>query len=327
MKIHEVSLKTGLTEKAIRLYIQNELIHPHVEEGVQRNSYTFSETDVKELEEIAVFRKAGFSLFEISLIKEMPEKLPELLNTKLTSLEVEIEEKKTIKEAISRLEVNELGNVSQVANSLRPAIKSDEEIKETHTKRPLYISIILLSLFVFLLYAYTKGGWFAVSIIASFLCFLVGLISCIMTIRYATATSRANKLPKKGKGMIVSVVEEHGFDIGFTAGRGTAGTKEPGIGGVWQILFMLWNEIRPDCWFPVILYLTENGTKKSATFLYGSFKDSLQVGDEIDISWDDNNSAIVYPLNKKWVSKKTRFYTLISCVAFSLCILCLLFLF
>jgi len=49
MKIHEVSLRTGLTEKAIRLYIQNGLIHPHVEEGIHRNSYTFSETDVKEL--------------------------------------------------------------------------------------------------------------------------------------------------------------------------------------------------------------------------------------------------------------------------------------
>ena len=327
MKIHEVSLKTGLTEKAIRLYIQNGLIHPHVEEGIQRNSYTFSETDVKELEEIAVFRKAGFSLFEISLIKEMPEKLPELLNTKLTSLEVEIEEKKTIKEAISRLEANELGNVSQVANSLRPAIKSDEEIKETHTKRPIYISIIILILFAFLLYAYTKSGWFAVSIIASFLCFLVGLISCIMTVRYATVTSRANKLTQSGKGMVVSVVEEHGFDIGFTAGRGTAGTKEPGIGGIWQIVFMLWNEIRPDCWYPVILYLTEDGTKESATLAYGSFKNTWTTGEEIDIAWDEANTAIVYPLSKHWISKKVYFYTLISCVAFTLCTLCLLFLF
>ena len=93
MKIHEVSLKTGLTEKAIRLYIQNGLIQPHVEEGFQRNSYTFSEADVNELEKISVFRKAGFSLFEISLIKEMPEKLPELLNNKMLSLEMEIEEK------------------------------------------------------------------------------------------------------------------------------------------------------------------------------------------------------------------------------------------
>ena len=327
MKIHEVSLRTGLTEKAIRLYIQNGLIHPHIEEGFHRNSYTFSETDVKKLEEIAVFRKAGFSLFEISLIKEMPEKLPELLNTKMQSLEIEIAEKQNIQEAISRLEVHELANATHVADSLRPALKKENETEKGRSRRPIYICVILLILLVFLFYAYTKAGWFAVSILLGFICFLIGLISSVMSIRYATAPRRANKLSNKGKGTIVSVVEEHGFDIGYTAGRGTAGTKEPGIGGIWQIVFMLWNEIRPDCWYPVILYLTEAGQKESATFIYGSFKDTLQAGDEINISWDDNNSAIVYPLNKKWISKKTRFYTLISCVSFTLCTLCLLYLF
>ena len=96
MRIKEVSEKTGLTEKAIRLYIENGLIHPYVESGVYRNSYMFSETDVRELEEISVFRKAGFSIFEISLIKEMPAKLPELLDKKRLSLEMEINEKKSI---------------------------------------------------------------------------------------------------------------------------------------------------------------------------------------------------------------------------------------
>ena len=304
MKIHEVSLKTGLTEKAIRLYIQNGLIHPHVEEGLHRNSYTFSEKDIKELEEISVFRKAGFSLFEISLIKEMPEKLPELLNTKLTSLEMEIDEKKQIREAISRLEVHELANTSQVANSLRPAIEKEDTVKESISKRPLYICIILILLFIFLLFVHSKGGIFAVVLISSFLFFLAGLISFVMTIRYGTATLRASKLPHKGKGTIVSVVEEHGFDIGFSAGRGSAGTKEPGIGGIWQIAFMLWNEIRPDCWYPVILYLSENGKKESATLRYGRFKNTLHIGDEIDIAWDEANPTFVSPLNKKYISKK-----------------------
>lgn len=327
MKIHEVSLRTGLTEKAIRLYIQNGLIHPHVEEGFHRNSYTFSETNVKELEEIAIFRRAGFSLFEISLIKEMPEKLPELLNTKMQSLEIEIAEKQNIQEAISRLEVHELANATHVANSLRPALKKENETEKGRSRRPIYICVILLILLVFLFYAYTKAGWFAVSILLDFICFLIGLISCVMTIRYATAQRRANKLSNIGKGTIVSVVEEHGFDIGYTAGRGTAGTKEPGIGGIWQIVFMLWNEIRPDCWYPVILYLTEDGTKESATLAYGSFKNTWTTGEEIDIAWDEANTAIVYPMSKHWISKKVYFYTLISCVAFTLCTLCLLFLF
>ena len=327
MKIHEVSLRTGLTEKAIRLYIQNGLIHPHVEEGIHRNSYTFSETDVKELEEIAVFRKAGFSLFEIALIQEMPEKLPKLLNTKIASLELEIVEKENMKDALSRLEVHELANASQVADSLRPALKKDERIKEMHSKRPLYLCILSLLLLVFLFFVHSKGGMFAVGIVSSFLCFLIGLISCVMTIRYATSTRRTNKLSKKGKGTIVSIVEEHGFDIAYTAGRGSAGMKEPGIGGIWQIFFMLWNEIRPDCWYPVILYHTSNDHKESATLRYGSFKNTWNIGDEIDISWDETNTTVVHPLDKQWISKKIWFYVLISCIAFALSIIFLITLF
>lgn len=321
MRIKEVSLKTGLTEKAIRLYIENGLIHPHVEAGIHRNAYTFSEKDVRELEEISVFRKAGFSIFEISLIKEMPEKLPELLDKKMMSLEMEIDEKKSIKEVISRLEVHELGNASQIANSLRPVMKKDDEIKETVPKRWLYISITILIITIFLLYVYSKGRIFAVKLMCSFLFFLVALISGIMTIRYMTCTKRADKLSNRGKGTVISVLEEHGFNASFSAGSGGAGTKEPGIGGIWQIFFMLWNEIRPDCWYPVILYDNDKEKRESSTVPYGSFKSTWQVGDVMDIAWKDTVPTIVYPLNKKWISKKVLFYALVSLVAFVLFIL------
>lgn len=313
MKIKEVSLKTGLTEKAIRLYIENGLIHPHVDAGIHRNSYTFSDTDVRELEEISVFRKAGFSIFEISLIKEMPEKLPELLEKKMMSLEMEIYEKRNIKEAISRLEVHELGNASQIANSLKPAIKSDAVLKEPVSKRCLYIAIIVLIITIFLLYVYFKSGIYIVKLMISFLCFLCGLFSGIMTIRYATCTKRANKLPNKRKGTVISVIEEHGFNAAFSnAGSGSAGTKEPGIGGIWQIFFMLWNEIRPDCWFPIILYDNDKHQKESSTLLYGSFKNTWKVGDEISISWDDDSPTFVYPTSNSWILSKVRFYALIT---------------
>ena len=319
MRIKEVSLRTGLTEKAIRLYIENGLIHPHVDEGMYRKSYTFSETDIRELEEISVFRKAGFSIFEISLIKEMPEKLPELLDKKRLSLEMEIDEKKSVKEAISRLEVHELGNASQIADSLRPAIKKDGELNENVSKRWVYIGITILIILLFLLYVYSKGGIYIVKFMCSFLFFLVGLISGIMTIRYMTCTKRAGKLPNRGRGTVISVLEEHGFNAAFSnAGSGGAGSKEPGIGGIWQIFFMLWNEIRPDSWFPVILYDSDKEKRESATLPYGSFKRTWQVGDVIDIAWKDTAPAIVYPLDKKWISKKVLFYALVSLVAVAL---------
>lgn len=311
MKIKEVSLKTGLTEKAIRFYIENGLIHPHVEAGIHRNAYTFSENDVRELNEISAFRKAGFSIFEISLIKEMPEKLPELLDKKLRSLEMEIAEKKSIKEAISRLEVHELGNATKVADSLRPVMKNEDERKETIPKRWLYIGISIIIITIFLLYVYSKGGSVAFKMMCSFLFFLVALVSGIMTIRYMTCTKRADKLSNKGKGTVISVLEEHGFDASFGAGSGGAGTKEPGIGGMWQIFFMLWNEMRPDCWFPVILYDNGKEKRESATVAYGSFQNTWQAGEEIDIAWNDTEPTIVYPLNKKWLSKKILFYSFV----------------
>lgn len=322
MRIKEVSEKTGLTEKAIRLYIENGLIHPHVENGVHRNSYTFSEKDVRELEEISVFRKVGFSIFEISLIKEMPEKLPELLDKKRQSLNLEIDEKKSIRDAISRLEVHELGSVSQIAASLRPTIKKDDKLKETVPKRWLYIGITIFITLIFLLYMYSKGGIYVVKWACSFLFFLVGLISGIMTIRYMTCAQRANKLPKKGNGTIISVIEEHGFDASFSGVNSSdAGSKEPGVGGIWQIFFMLWNEIRPDCWFPVILYNVGEEKRESATLPYGSFKNVWRVGEEIDIAWKDTAPSIVYPLDKNWLVKKVWFYALVSGVSFMLFIM------
>jgi len=314
MKIKEVSSKTGLTQKAIRLYMENGLVHPHIEEGLYKNSYTFTEENIRELEEVAVLRKAGFSIFEISLMREMPEKLPEILEKKKMSVEMEIDEKKNIKEALSRLEVYEFGSVSSVADSLKQSVKREEEQKETVSKRGFYIFIACLSLFLFLLYVYVKWSIYIVRYMCSFLCFLVSLFSGVMAVRYAGCTKRASRLPNRGVGTVISVMEEHGFHAAFSnAGSGSAGTKEPGIGGIWQIVFMLWNEIRPDCWFPVILYRNEGESeKKSATLLYGSFKGVWHIGDEVAVSWNREEPMFVYPLDKNWISKKIWFFLIIT---------------
>lgn len=319
MKIKEVCTRTGLTEKAVRLYIENGLIHPHVETGTYRNSYTFSEEDIKELDEISVFRKAGFSLFEISLMKEMPEKSPELLEKKMSTIALEIEERKNLQEAISRLQVTELASSSRVANALKPAFKDDTSSKEPVFRRSFLIIGITIGIFIFFIWLYFNYGMISVKMISSFLCILIFLCSGFMSFRYGTCTKRAKKLLTHGKGMIVAVTENHGFDASFAnAGSGGAGTREPGIGGMWQIFFLLWSEVRPDCWYPVILYEDEAGKKESASVPYGSFKNTWTVGDEIEISWDDKCPMIVFPLDGKWIVKKALIYGLVS-------ITCLLF--
>ena len=64
MKMKEACKYTGLTDKAIRLYIERQLIFPsYTENYMGRKSFNFSETDVEELKMIATLRKYDFFFF------------------------------------------------------------------------------------------------------------------------------------------------------------------------------------------------------------------------------------------------------------------------
>ena len=66
MKIKEVCEKTGLTDKAVRVYIDNELLYPkYTENYTGRKSFDFSEQDIERLKRIIIYRKAGISLSDI----------------------------------------------------------------------------------------------------------------------------------------------------------------------------------------------------------------------------------------------------------------------
>ena len=71
MKIKEVIEQTGLTDRAIRLYISNGLIAPATQHSYTgRNSYDFTEEDVAILQQIALLRKAEFSLEQIKILQQ-----------------------------------------------------------------------------------------------------------------------------------------------------------------------------------------------------------------------------------------------------------------
>ena len=70
MKIKQVIKETGLTDRAIRLYIENDLVKPECDENYNgRKSIDFSETDVANLKNIALLRKADFSIQEIKALQ------------------------------------------------------------------------------------------------------------------------------------------------------------------------------------------------------------------------------------------------------------------
>lgn len=76
MKIKAVCEATGLTDRAVRYYIEEGLIEPdYTENYLGRKNYDFSGEDVHALENIVVLRKYGFSVSEIRTITENPERI------------------------------------------------------------------------------------------------------------------------------------------------------------------------------------------------------------------------------------------------------------
>ena len=65
MRMKQVCEQTGLTERAVRLYVQERLVTPQVRSGPHSQSYHFTEQDVSLLRNIAALRQAGLGLPEI----------------------------------------------------------------------------------------------------------------------------------------------------------------------------------------------------------------------------------------------------------------------
>lgn len=324
MKIGEAARRTGLTEKAIRVYVENGLVHPQVESGVHRNTYEFTEENVRELEQINVFRKAGFSIFEIATIQREPQRLPELIEMKKESLEMEVEFRNGVQEVLKRLEVEEMGNPTKVADALRPAVENRKIKSDNGSRRWLFVLISIFGIVGTLAFfyfvgvprsrgSYRKVTWPQIIFAVGFVMAMFSPIVGFMAMRYGTCTRRARKLERKSVGTVIHVLEDHRFDGRFArAGTGGAGSREPGIGGSWQWRFMIWNEIRYDCWFPAIEYSGNNGERQTASFVYGAFKDDFKVGDRIEIAWDPREPWYVYPLEGKWLTRKAVIYGIVA---------------
>lgn len=331
-KIKEACLRTGLSEKAIRLYMKEGLIHPQTEEGVYRNSYSFSEKDIQQLTDIAILRNAGFGISDIREMQQHPESLPSIIEEKQTLLAAEIHEKQILQNALRRLSETERGTTKNLADGLRPALSHKTEVVPTTSKRLKYIVTAILLFTLLMGFLYIRYGGYMIITICAFLSFLLGAISIFMAFRYLTTHQRALSMPQKGTGYIASVIQNGGFDIAFArAGGATTGTKEPGAGGIWLFLMAFWNEIRPDNWYPVIQYPAldtggENADVKrtdldhadtdilAATFPYGGFKTTWQEGEVIEIAWTADKPTLVFPLGGVWLKTKSTFYSILGIV-------------
>lgn len=127
MKIKEVCEKTDLTERAVRLYIENGLVAPSINESYYgRRNVEFSAEDVERLKSISVLRKAGFSIAQIKLMLTEPEKSKEVLQEFLDKTNERIETDKEIVACLMPLLSLEKLVPEQISQSLEKPVVEEK---------------------------------------------------------------------------------------------------------------------------------------------------------------------------------------------------------
>lgn len=151
MKIKEICELTGLTDKTVRFYIDNNLITPQcIQNHLGRRSFTFDEQNLDELNDIATLRKAGFSIKQIKEIQEEHEKSKYIIADIISTKENQIEESQHINQALYALDPQKSYTIKEIADALREPAKNVEALQDEEDV--LYIIIkwakIITSIFV-----------------------------------------------------------------------------------------------------------------------------------------------------------------------------------
>ncbi len=120
MKMKDVISKTDLTDRAIRLYIENGLVTPDFgETNAGRRSLDFSEADVDSLKKIATLRKAGFSIAEIKSLQKGGEECRKTVFEFIKKTTQKIESDTAIVESLQLLMQKETFNINTVCEKLK----------------------------------------------------------------------------------------------------------------------------------------------------------------------------------------------------------------
>ncbi len=124
MKMKDVIAATGLTDRAIRLYIENGLVLPVCKESYAgRKNFDFTENDVAELCNIAILRKAGFSISEIKLLRLDGENCRKVLTEFMSKTSARIKNDKEVLEKLEAVAENETVTMQAICESLNSVTK------------------------------------------------------------------------------------------------------------------------------------------------------------------------------------------------------------
>lgn len=118
MRMKAVCEATGLTDRAVRFYIEEGLIEPdYTESYTGRKTFDFSEADVRQLRDIAVLRKFDFTVAEIRAMLHDPEQIAPTVEALRQRKRLALQEEQALLLALERL-TDPCANVSELALAL-----------------------------------------------------------------------------------------------------------------------------------------------------------------------------------------------------------------
>lgn len=119
MKIKAVCELTGLTDRTIRYYIEQELISPHFTENyLGRKTFDFSLKDIQDLNDIATLRKFDFSIQEIRDIISSPDNSKKIIENVKSRITQALEENQEKLSVLIQLDSEKTYTVSELADQL-----------------------------------------------------------------------------------------------------------------------------------------------------------------------------------------------------------------
>lgn len=158
MRIKEVCKRTGLTDKAVRTYINNQLITPsYTENYAGRKNYSFDNDDISTLHKIALLRKYDFSIADIKLMLENDDNIVPLLNNHLKDTEQTAEETSIVIANLKNACDKSISNIDELCMVLNENVEPTnfdlmEQINaiwsKVKGKLPLLIVVCILGFFI-----------------------------------------------------------------------------------------------------------------------------------------------------------------------------------
>lgn len=119
MRIKAVCEATGLTDRAVRYYIEEGLITPfYTENYLGRKTFDFSESDIRMLNDIAVLRKFGFSIADIQQMLAHPEEIMRIARQLQDRKRAVIREEQSLLQVLLRLDDGHSYTIRELAECL-----------------------------------------------------------------------------------------------------------------------------------------------------------------------------------------------------------------